>query len=204
MAAIQRQRVVWTGFPGSPGLSTFYFTDAAPQQGALRAFLAAVAGSLPNDVTLTLQPGGDVIEDSTGVITGVWAGTLQTPITPTGSAVGYAAPVGMLHRWETLKIVGGRRLRGRTYLVPARGDAYQSDGSLLDTVLAGQLGASSAFIASVTPNLLVWQRPRAARTAYVDGRGIPHKAVSGRLGTSAVVVTASMPDKVVVLRSRRD
>lgn len=204
MTAIQRQRVVWTGFPGGPGLSTFYFADAASSQGDLHAFLTAVSGSLPNDVTLTIQPGGDVIEDTTGALTAVWAGTFQAPITPAGSVIGYAAPVGMLHRWETLTIRAGSRLRGRTYLVPVRSDAYQDDGTILSAVLAGQVGAASTFVGAVTPNLLVWQRPRAASAAYVDGHGKSHKALASRLGSSAVVVTSSMPDKVVVLRSRRD
>ena len=46
--------------------------------------------------------------------------------------------------------------------------------------------------------------PRAATVAYTDGRGIPHKALAGRLGSSGVVISSSVGDKPVVLRSRRD
>ena len=204
MTAIQRQRVVWSGMPGGPGLSTFYFSDAAAAQGALHTFLEALKGALPQDVTLTMEPGGDVIEDTNGALTAVWAGTLQTPSQGTANTSGYAAASGFLIRWETLRIVSGSRLRGRTYVVPAEGALFGTNGQLSTSDAAGWGAAANDFVGAVTPNLVVWQRPRSATVAYTDGRGIPHKALAGRLGSSGIVVSASVPVKGVVLRSRRD
>lgn len=204
MGSIQRQRVVWTGFTGSPGLSTFYFADAATAQAALHAFMASVALVLPSIVRLQIEPGGDVIDETTGALTGIWAGSAQAviPGNPAGGA--YAAPVGALIRWETLAIRSGSRLRGRTYLVPAASSVFDTNGTMESGALATLVTAAGDFIGSVTPNLVVWQRPRGAQVAYVDGRGIPHKAVSGRGGSSAPVILSSVPDEAVVLRSRRD
>ena len=119
MTSIQRQRVVWTGFPGGPGLSTFYFTDAAASQSALRTFLSDMTLYLPPDVFMHVEPGGDVIDDATGVLTSVWAGTLLADLVGTGDASGYSCVSGFITRWETIAILAGRRLHGRTYFVPA-------------------------------------------------------------------------------------
>ena len=204
MTAMQRQRVVWTGFKGAPGLTTFYFNDAAASQGAVHNFWSAMAVLLPSVVTISIEPGGDVIEDTTGALTGVWAGSLQAPIV--GGAVGgvYSAPAGLLVRWETLVIRSGSRLRGRTFVVPVVTGAYQSDGTLEPASLAAAQLAASDFVGAVTPNMLVWQRPRVARAASVNGYGKPSKALAGRAGSSGVVVQSSVPDEAVVLRSRRD
>lgn len=203
MADLQRQRVVWTGFPGAPGLSTFYFADAAASQSALTTFLNAIKGLLPPDVTLTIEPGGDVLNDANGVLTASWAGTLQTPVSGTGGAP-HAGPAGMITRWETATIRAGSRLRGRTYLVPTTADVFDNPGNILPSQVSILAAASSTFVGAVTPNLLVWQRPRLARTAYTDGHGHVHKALAARDGSSAVVISSSVPNIAAVLRSRRD
>lgn len=204
MALLQRQRVVWSGFPGGPGLSTFYFTDAAARQADLHSLLTSLTANLPTAVKLHIEPGGDIISDTDGRLTGVWAGTLQADVVGTGGNQQYAAPVGFMIRWESLTINAGRRLRGRTFFVPGAFGDFAGDGQMASTVVTQISAAASAFVGAVTPNLLVWQRPRLATVAYVDGKGIPRKGHSARPGSSAVVVTSSVPGKVVVLRSRRD
>lgn len=204
MADIFRQRVVWSGFAGGPGLSTFYFAVPGSHSDELHAFLTAVAVFLPSDVHLHIEPGGDVIDPATGSLTGAWAGTPQLDVVGVGEGA-YAAPVGFLTRWETTTIAGGSRLRGRTYFVPCVSSAFEGvNGSLTSGALAIMLAAAVAFVGAVTPNLLVWQRPRAARVAFSDGTGRNHKAVTARDGSIGVVNTASIPDLAAVLRTRRD
>lgn len=204
MTSIQRLRAVWTVFPGGPGLSTFYFNDAHAAQSALHDLFFNVKNYLPPDVTITVQAGGDVIEDTTGTLTAVWAGTIQAPVVGTAPRTTYAAPAGGLLRWETLAIRAGSRLRGRTYLVPLTADSFGAAGTLAGSVVTDLANAASILVGAVTPNMVVWQRPRVARASYVDGRGIPHKALSGRQGSSAVVTSSSVPFETVILRSRRD
>jgi len=204
MTAIQRQRIVWTGFSGAPGVTTLYFSNAAESQAAVHDFCVGLANYLPPVVHLSVEPGGDVIEDTNGALTQVWAGTQQADVVGVGASPNYSSVSGALIRWETLAIRSGSRLRGRSYIVPLTDSAYATDGTLTAQAKLDFGDLASIFIGAVTPNMLVWQRPRTATAAYTDGRGIPHKALSGRLGSSAVVVTSSVPDRVVVLRSRRD
>lgn len=203
MANIFRQRVVWSGFPGGPGLSTFYFSEFPVPQFALHDLFVSLATFLPADVTLTLQPGGDVIESSTGTLTGSWAGEVTAPVVGTQTGV-YSAPTGFMVRWETATVRDGSRLRGRTYFVPSGTTAYQADGSIAAQAIVDLSAAASTFVGAVTPALLVWQRPRAARSAFTDGKGIAHKAVQARTGSTAPVIGSSVPDLAVVMRSRRD
>lgn len=204
MTDIQRQRIVWTGFPGGPGLTTLYFDDAAAAQDAVRDWLGAMGTTLPSDVTLTMQPGGDVISAENGALTAVWAGTVHPPVVGSAPSSVHAAPAGYLVRWETATIVAGSRLRGRSYIVPCSATMFGTDGTLDEGAMVGIIAATAGFVGAVTPNLVVWQRPRVARAAYTDGYGRPHKALSGRAGSKAPVISSSIPDEAVVLRTRRD
>lgn len=185
-------------------MTTLYFADGAAAHDALETFLTGLASYLPDTVSVQAQAGGDVIEDTSGALTAVWAGTATDPHPGVGGTLPYAAPTGILLRWETLAIRAGSRLRGRSYIVPVVGNAFSASGSLTAQTMSDLGGLAAQLIGAVTPNMLVWQRPRKATAAYTDGRGIPHKALSGRLGSSAVVVTSSIPNEAVVLRSRRD
>ena len=98
MTQIQRQRVVWSGFKGGPGLSTFYFTDAASSQAALHDFFTGMLGSIPPDVHLHIEPGGDVLDDTNGTLLGVWAGTLQADMQGGAPDAPYAGPADCLVR----------------------------------------------------------------------------------------------------------
>ena len=118
MTAMQRQRVVWTGFKGAPGLTTFYFNDAAASQGAVHNFWSAMAVLLPSVVTISIEPGGDVIEDTTGALTGVWAGSLQAPIVGGAVAGVYSAPAGLPGRVGTPLTTSASRLQCRPSAAP--------------------------------------------------------------------------------------
>ena len=203
MTAIQRQRAIWTGFPGAPGVSTFFFVDAAAHQAGLHTFFANIATLLPNDVTITIEANGDTIESTTGALTGGWNGIAPAVVNGSGG-VSYAAPAGAMVKWETGVILFGHRVRGRTYIVPVPTPYMQSDGSLTSGFLSGFNAAAVALPGAVIGNMLVWTRPRAATPAWTDVRGRVHPARAGRTGASSVVTTASTPDKFVVLRSRRD
>lgn len=204
MTTIQRVRVLWTGFPGAPGISTFYFTDHSLQRASFGTFLEGVANSLPTDVLLTVPQTGDEIEAETGQLTGAWtAASVLAPIPGTASGA-YSAPSGFLINWNTETVIGGRRLRGRTFCVPATQAIYQSDGSITAAVVTGYAADAQTLLDVSSGNMLVWRRPREARVAYTDGQGRPHAAVAARAGAVAGITSATVPDMAAVLRSRRD
>lgn len=203
MVAINRVRVGWSGFVGAPGVNTFYFTDVTTMQGPLNDLYSALVTLLPSMVRIQAERSGDIIEDSTGAITGTWTTDPTTEIAGTG-APAHAGPVGLQLQWLTRAIVQGRHLRGRTFIVPATTDAFDTDGSLLPSVSAAAVAAAGAFALATDVNLRVWSRPRLAAAGYTDRRGRVHPPVIARLGSSAFVVGGRVPDKAVVLRSRRD
>jgi len=198
MATLDRIRVAMAGFPGAPGVMTFYASDALTFVDPLHAWLIAIATAMPTDVQLTIESQGDVIEDQTGTINGTWTTTVGATV-PGLSTGSYAAPCGYVAEWLTSGFFSGRRLRGRTFVVPLGGASYFTDGTILDGSLADFRAAAATLVTSTAGNFRIWQRPRKARPA--DGT---HPAVTARVGGSGAVSSSRIPDKVAVLRSRRD
>lgn len=198
MPNIHRVRVAWTGFPGAPGVSTFYALNGTTFIPHLQIFLTGVAGQMPNDVTLQIENTGDIIEAVSGDLMGSWAGAAQTPIVGSQSGA-YSAPTGAVVNWLTGDVLDGHRLRGKTFLVPLANSAYDLTGSLGAEPLGAYRDYARSLSEDYDPNFVVWHRPRAAKAA--DGS---RPAVTARAGGYSVVTGSSVPDECVVLRSRRD
>jgi len=60
--------------------------------------------------------------------------------------------------------------------------------------------AAAAFVTACSGKLLVWSRPQEAKTAIEH----PPHGIEERDGSSYPVIASSVPNKIVVLRSRRD
>lgn len=182
-----------TGFAGGPGVSTFYCLDPATFVIALRAFYGSIPQVFPNDVTITVEGSGDVINDATGALTGSWI-TAEAAGTVGGDAGLYAAPAGAAIGWLTSTVVDGSRLAGRTFLVPLCAAAYQNEGSIGDDTLASLRAAAAVLVGATPGNFMVWHRPQFSET-------IPR--VVTRPGSSAAVTGSRVNDRVAILRSRR-
>lgn len=192
--AITRITAQWSGFRGAPGYSNFFFggepsapADAESAAQAVSDMFALFDTWLPTPVSVSILPTADVLDESTGNITS------QVDITPPdviegGSTGTYSAASGAVINWNTSAYVNGRRVRGRTFLVPLTTSAYDSSGDLTSAVLTGIRNGAGYLTsgASLMP-FVVWSRPRA-----------------GAGGTAHPVVSATVPDKGAVLRSRRD
>jgi len=186
VATIERVRVIWTGFTGAPGLSTFYGVSGLTLAPRIRTFFAAIATVVPSNVTWSIEPFGARIDDTNGNLVGDWSIT-PAPANVQGSAgTVYQAPTGLMINWITGSIVNGRFLRGKTFIVP--GPTGSADGTPVATNLATIQAAASALI-TPADNLKVWHRPSAPGATD---------------GSSALVNAAQVPDKFMVLRSRRD
>lgn len=192
-----RYRMIWTGFQGAPGYSTLYADESA---GTAQAFASAVrdmfftilaptgtATKLPTDVKISGEPLVDHFDELTGNLQG------QTPVTPGGQIVGvdttrFSSPSGMAITWNTGVFLNGRRVKGRTYMVPLGGSAYQADGSLDNAFLtSAQITASAWVTSNVVP--VVWHRPTTP---------------GGQDGSAFNLAAAIIKDKAAVLTSRRD
>lgn len=190
MASLIRHTAVWAGKPGLPGFSQFYHsvtdppsTSAQTGHDAVRTFFADFLSYLPADLTITVDPIYQILEDTTGDV--VEEGTVGTPSNViTGVSAGsWNAQVGLLVEWVTGTFVAGRRLRGRTYMVPLAG-IDDTDGTLGADALAAARGAG-AWIVQSAEDFRVWHRPAGA---------VP--------GSSASITGSTVRDHAAILRSR--
>lgn len=187
MANLARVRMAWVGSPVvGEGVSTFYFAEAHTGFVAdTITFANALAAYLPTQLTLWVENSGDIIDDATGDLAGVWTdGTAGGAAG--GQSNGWVDGVGTRIQWNTTGITSGRRVRGSTFVVPLDKGQFDTDGSIVGTTIQGITAATSQFLASADGNMRIFTRPKA-----------------GSPGKSSTVASATVPDKVSWLRSRR-
>lgn len=190
--AITRLVARWTGFVGAPGYTNFFFEGAGTEIDnhitAVENAFSQWIRALPTVVTVELEDEYAILDEVTGQITGYVPSVVET-VPHTGLDAGvYAGPTGGVVNWNTATVRNGRRMRGRTFLVPLSGESFQSDGSLAsDTLGILRDGANALLNGAGSSQLVVWGRPQ-----------------GGSGGVSAPVTGFSVPDMAAVLRSRRD
>lgn len=191
--------MTWTGFMGSPGYTNMYFLDPDPisqaglDQTALRLhnFWDSIEPFLPLSVRVNLPSILEHIDTATGELLDELPFEPGTVIAGTGSST-FSAPSGACINWNTSGIVNGRRLRGRTFIVPLSDAAYQSDGTIVDTSRTNLQAIANTYAdASVGLGIdgAIWHRPTSPGAAD---------------GAAAGITSATVGDRVAILKSRRD
>lgn len=201
---ILRITALWSGFPGAPGYSVFHFTTDGgfwdggvagdPAQGAAQGAAERVStafsnlvGFLPNGADIQIEPEAVVLNSDTGEAVG-FIDVDAPPTEPSASSNDMVGPAGAVVNWRTSDYRFGRRIRGRTFLVPLNIRAYESDGTLSDIGRdAVQLFGDAMVNGEGSADFGVWSRPR-----------------GGSGGVFATVDSFNVPDMAAVLRSRRD
>jgi hypothetical protein len=201
MPDIARVKLKWTGFPGGPGLSVFHFktdsgaapdaTDSLAVATRTRAFAEAIKGMIPANTTLTVDPSVEIIDTATGTLQTVYSVTPPAATVSTASGtITYSAASGAVVTWRTGGIRNGRRVRGRTFLVPIHGNSYQNDGSL-DAGYITSINTAATNLRDIGSNIDLCVYGRESAPGAADG--VAH-----------VVTSHSVPDMAAVLRSRRN
>ena len=154
----QLWRVVseWTGGRIGTGYTNMFFaTGVSTQQAAadaVRAFWSkaySVGAGLPVGVQIQVRGVVDTVEETNGELTG--SDAITTPAVLAGSdSTRYAAVAGACVTWRTGDFVGGRRVRGRTFLVPVGGQMLQADGTL-DTTFLGFINTAASDLIAAAP-----------------------------------------------------
>lgn len=191
---ITRVTAVWTGFTGAPGYSNFFFdafgggdvVDAEVER--VQAFFTRLSATLPSSVRINVQPEVALVDEMTGDLE-AYRNVNTAPAGISGTASGtYSAPSGAAITWSTDTVNRGRRIRGRTFIVPMGNTMYEANGTLSAAALSDLNAAATALRGTGSgPTLVVWSRPR-------PGGGAAIGPVTGHRVT----------DKAAVLRSRRD
>lgn len=202
MATVGRVEAVWNSFIGAPGYSRFTFenpvsaADATVCTNKVRAFFFALANYLPTGLTVQVQQQVALHDEQTGLLVGEIAATSQPAVvTGAGSTTnGFAGGAGAFIGWKTQSIWQGRRVQGRTFLVPLTLVA-ESNGTLTAAAIAAITSAGNGMIAGSTPAFGVWARK------YDKTSGNKPVQIDGSF---FLATSVSVPDKSGILRSRRD
>lgn len=188
----------WSGFSGGPGYSNFYFgsgfldgglvgDEAELLAGRVRDSFDELSDLLPTGTRINIEPEVPIIDSDTGVIQS-FNSIEAPPQVAAGARDNYAGPAGAVVTWRTADLRNGRRIRGRTFIVPLATQSFQSDGTLVsDSITALRAFADGIMGSSLDGDFGVWSRPS-----------------GGSGGVFASVTGYTVPDMVAVLRSRRD
>lgn len=185
-----RTRVVLTGVAGSPYYLTAHFvaTGGTAQQAA-DAWMTFVAGATsgtgggyPAPAVLTSDGNVDLIDPATDTITGSLSVTQRT-FQGSGSADTLPPATQLLVRWRTGNYVGGREIRGRTFIPLLAETSSDQQGRPIPAVTSGFDTRGAALIAD--PNS-------------------QHCVYSKKNGVWEITSGASTWSQFAVLRSRRD
>jgi hypothetical protein len=182
-------RALWSTPGGGAGFSVLHFTiagnGAAAQQIAAdtRVFFLQLASQLPNDVTVNFD--SEVLDlNEDGTLSAVWAVVPPAVVTGLNNSE-FNRAAGAVINWATGVIVAGRRLSGKTYIVPMAMNTFDTVGVLTTVSRDLLIAVAEDFINDTAANrpLRVWSRTHA---------------------TSAVAVSSSVPSAGAILRGRRD
>lgn len=198
MAEVSRVTCLWSGFAGAPGYTKFSFMPLADDTArnaagtALKAFWDSVATYLPNGVTVAVQPMVDNLDIVSGDLMGSSSMTSVPSATVSATAAAaYAGGSGVVITWMAGGVFAGRRIKGRTFLVPAVG-LYENNGTITATAISNLQGAGNALIATAGADLAVWNRQYDEATHKIP--------IAGNLSSAT---SCSIRDLASQLRSRR-
>lgn len=187
MPNIHQIRTVFSGLGGLPGYNQMYFDaagDAQDHSNYVRAFWEAMTAVVPIGWKYTIDADVSTLNDSTGQLVSVEATVPLIQSGPGGNA-SYTAGAGACVGWVCNEVHGSKRLRGRTFVVPLLGLAYDETGTIQTAALSGIRAAATALLTS--GDFGVWGRP-----------------VNGANGLFGLAVATNTRDKVAWLSSRRD
>jgi hypothetical protein len=183
--SIRKIPVAWQTGVGGSGVSVFYSPFGTDLTADLGTFFNAIKALFPGSVTWDIPSSGDVIQESDGIITGAWTAGTPASIVATGAG-NYVGGTGAFVKWQTAGVVGGRRVKGRTFMCPLLATCFDSTGTIASTSLTTLSVAAAAL--SGSGKMVIWHRPTTKAAAN---------------GSQHAVVGSSVPDKVTSLRTRR-
>jgi len=200
---------VWAGFNGAPGYSNFHFADIGTDAGrnaagaAVHSFFQTLMPHLR--ISWTVSVLGEVTEYdmATGDLLGAAAmTTVPAFVTGSDTSNSWAGGSGYSVQWNTGLIHTGRRLRGRTYIVPAA-NVFEADGTMSLTAINLAGTAAAALIGAVGAEFSIWKRIFTKPTLDMTGAEIKAFKQVQVGGALAPVTGYNVKDSAAQLRTRR-
>jgi len=202
MASVFRTTALWQNFIGAPGYTKFSFIEVTGDAGAvavtaaMRAFFQTLVSFIPTAITVQVQPEVQEYDEASGVLLNETIASV-TPAVVTGTGAGaYAGGSGMFIGWKTGSIWQGRRVQGRTFIVPATG-AYDANGTLTTGAITALKSAGDALVADPSSVFAVWAKLMSTPTT-------PAEKPEQIGGAAFQVLSTLVRDQASQLRSRRN
>lgn len=190
----------WTGLQGGTGYTNLYF-EPVPESDTIgqahvdaalakvEAFFTAFKPYRPPAVATQVDSQVQELDENSGEIRAFWGGTTAAPAAGTSVSGSHSAVAGACINWSTANALNGRRVRGRTFMVPLGASGLDVNGTIDNTALTAMRTAATTLQNDGTNiRLVVWHRP----------------GVLGIDGGAYDVISASINDKTAILTSRRD
>lgn len=185
---MMRYRVNWTG-DGIVGAAVGTFYSNGTTDGDAEQFADSLAGFINQCVA---EVGGgnlsgavenevDVINPATGLITSQHAVTPTAPAVATDTALSPKATQALIS-WNSSTFLGGRRVKGRTFIPCVKTAAVDANGNM-GTAFANALASAATTFLSAVVEPVIYSRTNLQQV---------------------FITSASVPTKLAVLRSRRD
>lgn len=166
-------RPQWSGSRIGQGFTVFNLngTDASTSTeinaaaAAIRKWFQSFQATIPDDVTISFPSEILVKDPSTMELEGVKAVTAPANVTGSFSS-SYAANAGRLVKWQTGQVLGGRRITGRTFLVPS-GGIFDVNGNVSGTVIGTDATAHTTLLSELTASIPLVVVAKGTVTDYV-------------------------------------
>jgi len=199
MATVSTVTAVWQGFTGAPGYSRFNFAELANASAvqaavnAVRTLLSTGGVSWLSTWSVSVQSLVQHHDLASGDLTGeATAGSSPAAIAGTlAPSTVYAGGSGLVVNWITGAFWNGRKVRGRTFIVPAV-NVYSNDGTITSGVQTAWQNAGNVFAATSGITPVVWAKK-------FDDSDPPQQVA----GASFPITGALVPDRAAQLRTRR-
>lgn len=200
MVNVSTVTATWTGFTGAPGYSLFRFAELDTSTklnaagAAVRLFLVTLNSYMLPTWQISISPLVQHHEIGTGDLQGESTMSSTPPVIPGTGTAGtvYAGGSGAVINWTTGATHGGRKVRGRTFLVPLLSNAFATDGTVSSGFVTAVTAGGNSLIGDSSTEFGVYSR-------YWDDAKPPNQTGGGFTPANGCAV----PDRSAQLRTRR-
>ena len=201
MPSVYRTTAVWTGFTGSPGYTKFSWSGLSDDTtrnaagAAMRSFFLSLQAFFHSTWTISVSPIVQEFDAATSqLLSEVSMSATPAAVAGSGTPAAFAGGSGICIIWKTGYVLNGRRLNGRTFLVPVAGNAFENDGTPTASALTSINSACTTLIAA-SSDFCVWGK--------TFTKPVPPAKPVQIGGVAASVTSAVVKDSASQLRSRR-
>lgn len=167
-----RVDTVTTGLDGAPFFTQLFFNDTAGTASdavdAVVAFWEDLASVIVNDCTMTVDGIVTIVDQATGAITGTEGTASGAAVVGTNAGEPLPNATQGLIQWRTGDYVGGREIRGRTF-IPGPGSASNALGEPTSSYIAALEAAAATLVGNASTVFVVFSRAKLTARAVIDG-----------------------------------